>query len=249
MMKRLLVLLLPILLLSMFPLIKPFGGDRSGMVAAANQNSAAVEKLTEIVNSVRPGKTPALGTVDAILRLSENNSDIIPDIISALTGFLKDADPGVRGLAADALGSMPKSAKSAIPQLIINLDDANPDVRWRIALALGSMPEAAKSAIPGLIKCLEDPDLSVRDFAAGALGAMGESAKSAVPILISLLKHADPAVRGHAASNLGSLGKLAESAIPQLSTLLNDDNPDVRSRATDALTKIESALKRGKSNL
>jgi HEAT repeat protein len=75
---------------------------------------------------------------------------------------VKDADSGVRAVAATYLGILHEEPKSSVPLLAAALEDDDFTVRRAAATALGSFGEAAGPAVPALRKATGD---SVEDVA------------------------------------------------------------------------------------
>ena len=154
--------------------------------------------------------------------------------VSDLIGALSDEAGTVRWKAAEALGNMGPSAKSAIPALIKALSDEVDTVRWKAAEALGKMGPSAKSAIPALIKASNN----IASRAAEALGRIGPAA---IPALIEALKEEGKWRRCAAADALGRIGPKAHSAVPALGWAMRDKDPRVAEKATATLARIGPA--------
>jgi hypothetical protein len=131
-----------------------------------------------------------------------------------------------------AMETLVKIGKPAVPALSAALKDGDPYVRERAATALGEIGDV--SAVPVLNAALKDSDSTVRRMAAGALGEIGDA--SAAPALSEALKNSDSTVRLMAASALGKIGDV--STVRALSAALKDGDPHVRNRAAWALGKI-----------
>jgi HEAT repeat protein len=132
-----------------------------------------------------------------------------------LTTLKNDKEPGVRTSAAEALGTLKKVAKAAVPDLLAALKDGGALVRETAAESLADIGEEPKTVVPALIKLLEDADMNVRCAAAISLGDFKLLAQSAVPALEKVRKNdkhlfareaADEAIHAisKAASKIGS---------------------------------------------
>jgi HEAT repeat protein len=191
-----------------------------------------------------------------------------PSVVPHLIPLLKDQDARVRLDVVTALGSLGKSAQSAIPALIALFKEENslpePRVKTRaqrftaVAPSVGSaLRMMGESAIPDLILLLKDENVLIRSRAASVLGSFGKSAQPAIPALIALFKEEyslpEPRVETRAqrftavAPAAGNaLRMMGELAVPDLILLLRDENVLIRSRAALVLGNIgipaESAI-------
>jgi HEAT repeat protein len=148
-------------------------------------------------------------------------------------GQLKDKDPSVRELAAQALAVYGPEATTAIPALTEALQDGQDYVRLVAAEALGSIGPQAKAAVPQLAAALKDKDQVVRMSVAQALGRFGPEARAALPDLVRAFKPSDAfsvSVDGKTVSDrVGeALVKIGPSGMEALVELLHDKDPSVR---------------------
>jgi hypothetical protein len=120
------------------------------------------------------------------------------DQVSRLIAALKDADMGVRGGAAEALGGI---GAPAVEPLLAVLKDRDTRVRDSAANVLGGIKDPR--AVGPLIAALKDADAHVRWGAVVALGQIKDP--RAVEPLIAALKDAEAWVRPHAAEALGRI--------------------------------------------
>ncbi|MBD2041576.1 sister chromatid cohesion protein PDS5 [Microcoleus sp. FACHB-672] len=201
--------------------------------------SATLKNSSEA--AVRAGAAKALGRIAS--EANVETSTIIPPLVEAL----KDSEPDIRRVAAEALGRM---GEPAVPELIAALKGDSSSVRLVAAEALGQIGPDARLAVPALIDRLEDGDWRVRSGAARALGKIGTEAKleatAIVPPLIQALKDSDPDVRRSAAEALGRIGS---PVVPDLSRALQDENVAVRTAAAEALGQIGADAKEAVPNL
>lgn len=114
-----------------------------------------------------------------------------------LTTLVRDADPGTRYLAAQALAKIGDEAESAVPVLLTSLRYDDMFLRMAITNAL---IQIGYPSVPGLIKALFDRNKAVRRAAAKALGKIGS--ERAVSALTVTLKDGDPGVRKFSAQAL-----------------------------------------------
>ena len=91
----------------------------------------------------------------------------------ALIEALKDTEPWLFVVAADALAKIGPDAKAAVPALIEAVKDNVESVRSRAAYTLGKIGPEAKAAVPALIEVLKDENENVRRNAAEALRIIG----------------------------------------------------------------------------
>lgn len=85
---------------------------------------------------------------------------------------LKDKDPEVRRMAAEALGNVGAAAGPASASLVEALQDSSGPVRAEAAWALRQCTPLSKPAINALVRALKDVDPRVRMWAAKALGKL-----------------------------------------------------------------------------
>ncbi|MCB9452470.1 MAG: HEAT repeat domain-containing protein [Anaerolineaceae bacterium] len=114
-----------------------------------------------------------------------------------LTVLVREADPGTRYLAAQALSKIGDEAESAVPTLLQAL---RADDMWLRASVTGALIQIGNPAVPGLIKALFDDNKAVRRAAAKALGKIGND--RAVSALTVALKDSDRAVKQFSAEAL-----------------------------------------------
>ncbi len=260
MVNRSLLRLVPIVLLSIFPIVGQVEPVRSEDVVKSGEN----DRIEQLVQRLRTGVGVGLGgpgfEMGELARLGKRN----PSVVSALIGLLKESNPRVRSEAIVTLGFLEESAQAAIPDLLPFLEDTDPsigidtaqalarigelapalsrltallthptpNIRKSAAVALGYLGPSAKSSSPTLMLLLQDSDRSVRDGAMEALVNMGEVPKSIVTEMILMIKQPDPYDSYQIISRLEHLG---ESAIPELLPLLKDSSPDVRLKASRVL--------------
>jgi hypothetical protein len=74
-------------------------------------------------------------------------------LVPVLIDLLKDPEPDIRAMAANALGQLQAAPTLAIPALISVLDDPQLFPRYNAATALGSFGLAATNALPALRAC------------------------------------------------------------------------------------------------
>ena len=135
-----------------------------------------------------------------------------------------------------AVESLVKTGKPAVPALIAALQHQKAEVRAYAAKALSQMGSDAAPAIPALSRALEDKDKSVRVEAAQAFNTIGKQA--IVPYLVANLRSDNPSVRYSSVHALTRLGKYAQSAVPTLIKTLRDKETWVRLTAASALGGI-----------
>jgi len=146
--------------------------------------------------------------------LRDLGRDASPATLALLT-LLRDRDPGIRVVAAHALGNV--GSKAALTGLTAALSDKSPLARTAVAFALGSMgPDAAPSA-PQLRRCLADPDANVRVASARALWQITGDATASVPVLIATLNRPNA---WDSALALGAMREAASNAVPALINLI-----------------------------
>jgi HEAT repeat protein len=160
----------------------------------AGRTTALEERRTRVFQELRmlgPASLPALiaGLADPDVQIRRNVALFLniaagkwsasPDprlnirpALSALITASHDADSRVRGLAAQAIGTIGPDAARAVPALIALL--ANPDEGSRNSACIGltGIGPRAKDALPALRKALSDPSPDVQHFAQRAISAI-----------------------------------------------------------------------------
>ncbi|MDT8357431.1 MAG: HEAT repeat domain-containing protein [Methanomicrobiaceae archaeon] len=175
--------------------------------------------------------------------------------IGGLLRFLKDWDPEIRWLAADALGSL---GKEATGPLIRQLKRKNRYLRLGVIEALAQIGDP--DAVPPLESLLStEKRIEIRFLTAVALGEIGDL--KAVPVLEALLSDRSKYVRFGAASALDQLGwkpgtvtedaryriakqdwegaiALGDAAIVLLEEALGDPDRQIRLQVIDLLGRL-----------
>lgn len=211
--------------------VRRSAADALGGIGTGAKGS--ISDLTEVLKEKDSDKELRRSVAINIRRIDANPA--VQDLIVALD----DEDYGVRRYAAEALGSIGKEAKDAVPKLAKLLTkDPNSSVRGSAAEALGNIAPNDKTLVPVLNEALTDPAWFVRKGAAVALGNIGADAKEAVPNLHKALKDQNRTLRTWAAIALGNIGTAAKEAVPDLRNALNDENIAVSGNAAEALGNI-----------
>lgn len=107
-----------------------------------------------------------------------------------LSALVREADPGTRYLAAQALAKIGDEAESAVPALLEGL--RADDIFLRMAVT-NALIQIGYPSVPGLIRALFDRNKAVKRAAAKALGKIGSD--RAVSALVVTLKDGDHGVR------------------------------------------------------
>jgi len=165
------------------------------------------------------------------------------EALAVLTQALADADPLVRGEAAEVLGRL--KAREAVPALqkVLKDKDRSAAVRREVALALVRIDKRLQEAVPVLLQNLHEPaDAAARGEAATALGQLGADAAGAADDLCQILakdaKESSPFVRRQAVWALGKIGPAAKGAVPELIPLLDSKDAALRVEAAVALLRL-----------
>jgi HEAT repeat protein len=197
------------------------------------------QELADAQPAVRRSAAFALGRLGAI--------EAVPDL---LTRLQEDRDPGVREMAATAIGDIIKAQRGGDRELWQQAGpalekaataDSEPRVRRGAVYALGTFGRLAASASETLRKALGDGSSSVRQNAAWALGQLGSDAGAqAVAALCDRLGDADVLVRRDSAGALGAIGASASrSGVPALMSLVKVESDEVvKKTALDALSHL-----------
>ena len=107
-----------------------------------------------------------------------------------LAQLVREADPGTRYLAAQALSKIGDEAESAVPDLLVALRFDDMFLRMAITAALINI---GHPSVPGLVKALFDDNKAVRRASAMALGKIG-SERAISPLEVAS-KDGDASVR------------------------------------------------------
>jgi HEAT repeat protein len=200
------------------------------------QAKPAVETLTDVLANdedfdARGAAASALGAIG-------------PDAASAKTALvsaLKDREPRVRILAAEALVRLDKKPEAAIALLDKELQKNKlANLRKEAAEAIGRLGAEGKPLREPLRGALADKDTDVRIAAAEALWLVNKQTDEALPVLCEALKDDDADSRRSAAEALGKIGPAAKAALPVLARALKDDDDGVRKAAALAMRKIDA---------
>jgi len=165
-------------------------------------------------------------------------------VIDTLIQSMKDKDPDVKGLAADALGSLGKADKKVIEALILALKDKIYYVQQPAAYSLGRLGKVDKTVIEALILALKVEDSRVRLQAADSLVRLGKAGKIVIKALRLALKDEDSDVRQQAADSLVRLGKADKSVTEIFIQAMKDKYSSIWRERFDILIRLGKADKR-----
>lgn len=165
----------------------------------------------------------------ALAAIGTDTKDTVPALVSSLRDW-GEADIN------EAILSLQRIGKKAVPGLIIALVDRNANVRYGAASALDRIGEEAKAAVLPLSKALKDKESKVRYAAARALAEMGDEPKEVIPSLIEALNDEDEEIRYQVAL---VLRKVAKYGIPQLLAAIQDEDPLRKKGAAFALGSVK----------
>jgi len=153
--------------------------------------------------------------------------------------YIYNLKEGNFAIKVDAVLSLGKIGKPAIPALLETLKDKNDFTRVGSVLALGEIGSRENIMFPELIQSVADKSELVRWAAADVLDEISTDAKSSVPALIEALKDSNKNVRENASESLGEIGD--RSALEALDLLAkNDREESVRKSAETAIERIRS---------
>jgi HEAT repeat protein len=207
------------------------------------RDALAAALRTDKAPSVRKAAARALG------EMSGASTSRAVGAVDVLALALKDADPGTRTEAANALRKMGKHADDAVTELQATLKNDKLERLTRIhcAHALGRIgAPAAVPSVPILKEVLQNKknESELRRACSQALGELGKEAAEGVPTLAASLtdKDSDVALKRAAAEALDSIGTEARQALPALRAALKDNDQFVRSLSLHALSRMGSEL-------
>lgn len=195
--------------------------------------------LTAVIPIAAIGAAPPPPSVESV---DEGGEPFRPPQVRAaaresavlLVEALSDSNAGVRGAAAEALGSLDDTL--AVRALIDVLKrDTDAGVRRNAAWALGEIEDPR--AVPALSDALRsDTDLEVRRNAAWALGSIED--RSATPALVEALRRErDASIRKAIIEALSSIED--PGSTDALTPFLKDEDPEIRRATAEALSSIE----------
>jgi HEAT repeat protein len=202
-------------------------------IGIEDKNAIAVKSLVGILQDqkqpldLRRSATLAIRSIDP------------KPAVKSLIKALDDTDPGIRSLAADALGSIEADAHGAVDKLSkMSKESPDPEERESATKALGNIDPTNKKVRSTLNQALTDSSWRVRSASADILAKINPQQEDITP-LIKALKNQNSTLRTFAAIALGVLEAKAKEAVPHLQNALQTDhNPYVRAQAATALGKI-----------
>jgi len=166
------------------------------------------------------------------------------DAISCCQLSLRDADPGLRGLAAKRLKDLRQQSPSNSlwegigAELVERLQDEDPDVRFESARTLGTVSPRVTTARDLLLAFLDDDETQPL-MLAHVVVALGERADveidSWIPRMRRLIAHTQAEVREAATMVAAKSGPMTGQLVPELILALDDEEPIVRENAATAL--------------
>lgn len=167
--------------------------------------------------------------------------------ITALTGLLeKDNDPGVRSMAAFAIGEVESAAGAdALLAVLKNTSTAGEltaravEGLGKIAGALPRDQEARQRELgAAILNTLKDETLNQQAILLGLTAALRARPAGAGPVIAKFLSHSSPRVRSDAANALARL-RLNDGNTRLRSLLTTDVDPNVRANAARVLGVTE----------
>ncbi len=214
---------------------------------------ALITGLSDSHVGVRTAAVGALVTVVNNAARTELGGVEVRDALKALLECLKDPEPGVRIVAAQALWMIVVAWQGPIRVMdIAAIDDAleqvaaDPDAGVRLAAICGLGvigPRISSEAPPALIAALEDESEKNRKVAGEYLARFPREIIRLIPSLVKSLEQARPEFRTGYAGLLGEIRPPAFSAdaVPALEAALGSRDAEVRYKAAAALGAFGSA--------
>ena len=136
-------------------------------IALSNMGPDAFEPLRDGLRNDDP--MVRRESLRSIGKLTERAPLAPGPVVTVLIQSLRDADDGVRTVAATYLGILHAAPEQSVPALVTALSDTNAEVRRESATALGSFGPAAVPAIPVLRKVSLDKNEDVAREAGRAI--------------------------------------------------------------------------------
>jgi len=134
--------------------------------------------------------TEATPVADAARRVLAVRLEVVRDALPLARKALKDADPSLRCLAAQAVWRIEGGGKNAVPVLLDALKDQEDHVRAEATFNFGLMGNDAKGAADALRAALKDPYVKVRRDAAYALVQMDPKDRESAAAFVKALRQA-----------------------------------------------------------
>jgi HEAT repeat protein len=205
--------------------------------ALAKDPQTAAEWIQRLKNDAEPFHR---ADAAAHLSLSENASE---EAIIALIDSLHDdeiADPNrlfypgpLRTVASEALSSLQKIGKPAVPFLIKRYAGQPETHRSSFLTLFGRIGRDAQSAVPLVINATSDDSEWVRQTALVTLGEMTSKNETALPHFIAALKDSSPEVRSVALLELRTWQPPPRQALEDIRKLLHDPSERAEALAPD----------------
>jgi HEAT repeat protein len=195
--------------------------DKTNTLGAIGPLIACLEDPASSVRSI---------TVRALQKLQANEA------CQPLLDRLHDDDPGVRAIAAEALGDLDCRSPQVVLGLTESISDSQRATRLNAIRSLAKIGTNALSAVPTLFQMIRDND-PLASVSAGALRDIAP--ETAAHEIIGYLKQQDPMLRRNAAASLPLFGIASKDAIPLLRSGLRDESSFVREAFASALGWME----------
>jgi len=169
----------------------------------------------------------------AVMKLSGGGAEAV-DVLVELLGH---QDAMVRWKAAEILGKIGPTARSATARLLKTLQDEDPHLQQVAASALARIDGPAEQVVPALIQlCKSAPSVEVTR----ALSQYGSEAAKSLNVLIGVMENESlpTEVRWNAIRTIGKIRAAAAPAIGKLVARLKDKEATIREHAAEALGDI-----------
>ena len=159
--------------------------------------------------------------------------------VSQLAARLRDADPAVRGGAAEQLCQLGDGAAPAAAQLAIATGDEDEAVREWATAALEELGPPPSAQVAALVDVLSAGDSDAGYWAATLLGRLGsEGAPAAAALAVALNGESATNVRERCAWALGKIGAKTDGVTAALREAAACDQPRLARLATQALEQL-----------
>ncbi len=195
--------------------------------AAKKSGPGEIPNVAELIKNVKQGDYLARSqAVRDLSLLGPKAAEAVPTLVRVLE---QDEDIGLRGLAADALGSLGLAAPSAASHLRTIMEKEGDDtLRMRAAVALARVDRSqVEPALAVALQVLgrfveQEKDRQVTGYDPPQLiGGFGADGGPAVPALRKVLSEkSHPLFQLHAIESLGRIGPAAKDAVEDLRPFL-----------------------------
>jgi HEAT repeat protein len=199
--------------------------------AFAGVGNAAVGPLVDLVASPKASQQLQTKVSNLFHRLG-------PTAAPKLLPLLEHANPSMRQLACQILGSAQGEARLVVPRLVERLSDDNMNVRLAAVGSLSRFGPAARAGLPKIVEICKakDAPFNARFQCLAALEQIGADQPDVKALALATLDDKIPHIRGHALLLLAAGDPENPKVMPQALKLLDD--PTARYQGLEVLRRL-----------